>query len=256
MVLFGLTVIVFNSTSSNTAVSAPDPDVPRPGGPLLGGRRRLRRPDRPAADPDRDERPARAGLRGALPRRREPRGHPAAQHLRLDGHGLLRAGRAGDDPGPGAARPAARRERHLHADPQRGLRARASPCSGRSSSSWPGPEAVILVVAGLYFLAAIFCVTLPGVAAAAIDRGDATFRARGRGGRAQRSARRSASCAKGSASSAANRSIAWSLHLPRHHRLARSGVLGVLGPALRQADARSRGQGLRGRRPARSGSGS
>ena len=36
-----------------------DPDVPRPGRAVLGGRRRLRRPGRPAAHPDRDEPPAR-----------------------------------------------------------------------------------------------------------------------------------------------------------------------------------------------------
>ena len=82
----------------------PHPDLPRAGRAVLGGRRRLRRPDRPAADPDRDQRPARSGLRGAVPGRHESRGHPAAQHRDLDDHRVLRAGRAGDDPGARAAR--------------------------------------------------------------------------------------------------------------------------------------------------------
>ena len=47
-----------------------DPDLPRSGGAVLGGRGRLRRPHRPAADPDRHELPAWGRVRRALSRRR------------------------------------------------------------------------------------------------------------------------------------------------------------------------------------------
>ena len=83
MVLFGLTVIVVNSTELEHRGQPADPDVPRAGRAVLGGRRRLRRPDRPAADPDRDERPARRSRSSALYLAGdEPRAHPAAQHRR------------------------------------------------------------------------------------------------------------------------------------------------------------------------------
>ena len=48
-------------------------------------------------------------------------------------------------------------ERGLHADPQRGVRPRASRCSARSSSRSPEPQALIVLVAVLYFVAAAFC---------------------------------------------------------------------------------------------------
>ena len=50
-----------------------------------------------------------------------------------------------------------------------------------------GPEAVILVVAGLYFLAAVFCVTLPASPPPPSSRRGPARRARGGGGGARRS---------------------------------------------------------------------
>ena len=53
MVIFGLTVIIAESTGSTTAVSALILTFLAAGGPVLGARRRVRRPARPAAGPDR-----------------------------------------------------------------------------------------------------------------------------------------------------------------------------------------------------------
>ena len=51
----------------------------------------------------------------------------AAQRPRFDGHGLLRPGRGRDDPRPRRPATAAGRERHLHAHPERGVRPRVRP---------------------------------------------------------------------------------------------------------------------------------
>ena len=53
MVIFGLTVIIAESTGSTTAVSALILTFLAAGGAVLGARRRVRRPARPAARPDR-----------------------------------------------------------------------------------------------------------------------------------------------------------------------------------------------------------
>ena len=100
----------------------------------------------------------------------------------------------------------------------------------RSSINVAGPQAVILVVAGLYFLAAVFCWTLPDVAATARANGQGTTVGETA---AARSSRRSSSCARASRSSASNRSIAWSL-LYLGITASLVGVLGVLGPDFAQ----------------------
>ena len=178
----------------------------------------------------------------------EPRGHPAAQHRDLDDHRVLRAGRAGDDPGARAALAAPRRERDLHADPQRGLRAGVRPARAagrqgrRAGGGHPRRRRAVLPRRDLLRHA-------PGVATAAIDRGGAALRpGRGRGERRDgldaRPAPRGLHLHPRPSGRSPGRSsisaIAASL----------VGVLGVLGPGLRAGDARAQGRGLRGRRPA------
>ncbi len=111
-----------------------------------------------------------------------------------------------------------------------------------------GPEAVILVVAALYFLAAVFCFTLPPAPPPQAEK-RAASRPRRRGGRARGRDRRSPSCARASAFIRANRAIAWSLIYLGDRRIAGRRARRAR-PGLRQGDARARGQGLRGRRPA------
>ena len=107
-------------------------DLPRAGRLLLGGRRRLRRPARPAGHPDRHEPAPGDLLRPRLRGRREPRGDLRPQHRDLDRHDVLRAGRGGDDPGARPAPAAARRERPVHVHPERGVRPRVrAPRSAR-----------------------------------------------------------------------------------------------------------------------------
>ena len=161
MVLFGLTVIVLDSTGSNTAVSlliltflVPAVLFSAVAGVYVD------RIDR-RLDPRRHEPPAGAAFVALYLAGTNLALILLLNVVDLDDHGLLRAGRGGDDPVARAARPAARGERRLHAHPQRGVRARLRPARARSSSSSPAPEAVILVVAALYFLAAVFCFTLP-----------------------------------------------------------------------------------------------
>ncbi len=121
MVLFGLTVIVFNSTNSNTAVSLLILSflVPAVLFSAVAG-----------VYVDRIDRRiiliATNLLRGAAFVALYLAGtnfalDPPAQCRDLDDHGLLRTGRARDDPRPRPAQPAAGRERHLHADPQCGV---------------------------------------------------------------------------------------------------------------------------------------
>ena len=93
-----------------------------------------------------------------------------------------------------------------------------------------GPQAVILVVAGLYFLAAIFCCTLPPSPPPAHDEPAAP----------RRSARPRARCIRpldqlreGLGIIRTNRSIAWSL-LYLGITASLIGVLGVLGPDFAQ----------------------
>ena len=97
----------------------------------------------------------------------------------------------------------------------------------------------VISVAGLYFLAA-FLRRAP--APAAVDPEEPS----GTGGEARAVERPSSSCARGSPSSAPS-PIGWSLIYPDHG--VAIGVLGVL-DRPRPADARARGGGLRRRRPA------
>ena len=96
-----------------------------------------------------------------------------------------------------------------------------------------GAEAVILVVAALYFLAAVFCVTLPASPPPATDGGGAAQRSRGGRGGARGRAPRSRQLREGFTFIRSNRSISWSLiYLGITASLV--GVLGVLGPAFAQ----------------------
>ena len=203
MVLFGLTVIVVDSTSSNTAVSlliltflVPAVLFSAVAGVYVD--RIDRRLILIATNVLRGAR-----VRGALSRRARTSRSSCCSTSSISTVTVFFApGRAGDDPGPRAAQPAARRERHLHADPQRGVRPRlrAARSAGgqrgrarrRSSSSSPA----------LYFLAAVFCFTLPASPPPPPTE-DRPHGGLGVGEAEQRRrARRSASCAKGSPSSA------------------------------------------------------
>ncbi len=118
------------------------PVLPRAGGAVQRRRRRLCRPDRPSPGPHRDEPPAGGRDLRPRPRRRQLPAHPRAEHLHLDGHGVLRAGRGGDDPRGRAPPPAAVGERHLHADPQCGVRHRLRPArpAGHQRRRRPGGD--------------------------------------------------------------------------------------------------------------------
>ena len=230
MVLFGLTVIVFNSTNSNTAVSlliltflVPAVLFSAVAGVYVD--RIDRRLILIATNILRG-----AGLRRALPRRGEPGAHPAAQRRRLDGHRLLRPGRAGDDPGPRAAQAAAGRERHLHADAQRRVRGRvrAARSAGRQGrrarGGHPRRRRPVLPRRRLLRHAA-------RVATAAVDRRGARTAGSGSGRRSERSRSTFGQLREGFAFIRANRSIGWSLiYLGITASLV--GVLGVLGPAF------------------------
>ena len=122
MVLYGLTVVVLCHQLELGRQRA-DPELPRPGGPLLGGRRRLCRSPRSAVDPDRHERDQGRRVHRRLLRGRLPAGTPPAGLLRLDRDRVLRPGGGGHDPEPGPTRAAPGGERDLHGDPQRRLRA-------------------------------------------------------------------------------------------------------------------------------------
>ena len=250
MVLFGLTVIVVDSTELQHRGQPADPDLPRPGRAVLGGRRRLRRPDRPAAHPHRDEPPAR--------RWRSSRCTSSATNLALilllnifdlDGHRVLRAGRAGDDPGARAAPPAARRERDLHADAQRRVRARvrAARAAGRQGRRAGGGDP----------RRRRRCTSSPRSSASRCRRRRRRHRPRSTARRARASARPSGP----SSSTLAQLREGLRVHprQPRDRLVAAStsaiaaslvGVLGVLGPDFAQETLGLEAEGLRGRRPA------
>ena len=125
MVLYGLTVIVLNSTGLEHGRQPADPHVPRPGGAVLGGRRRLRRPDRPADRARRHQPPARRRVHRPVPGRRR------TSPLILLLNSLISTVTVFFAPAEAAMIPLVveRRqlldgERHLHADAQRGLRDR------------------------------------------------------------------------------------------------------------------------------------
>ena len=99
MVIYGLTVIIFSSDQSNAAVSlllltflVPAVMFSAVAGVYVD------RLDRRSIL-DRHEPAARRGVRRAVLRRRQPGRDLPAEHLRLDGHDVLRTGRGGDDPG-------------------------------------------------------------------------------------------------------------------------------------------------------------
>ena len=249
MVLFGLTVIVVSSTELEHRGQPADPVVPRAGRAVLGGRRRLRRPDRPAPDPGRDQRPARRGVR----RRCTSPATNLAVILLLNivvstVTVFFAPAEAAMIPVlvPRAAAP--RRERDLHADPQRGLRARASPCSGRSSSTSPAREAVILVVAALYFLGRGLLLHAAGVAPAGTDRGS-PHRARASGEAERRDGLDARPAPRGLQLHPRQPGDRLVAALPRHRRVARRRARRPRA-RLRAGDARPQAEGLRGRRPA------
>ena len=224
MVLFGLTVIV-SRTQPNTAVSLLILSFLVPAVLFSARRRRLRRPRRSAARSHRHQRPPRAG------------------HHRLvlvgDNFALLlllnifvSTVTVFFAPAEAAMIPKwCPRQQLLSANGIFTLTLNAAFAVGFALLgplviNIAGPQAVIGVVAGLYFLAAVFCFTLPA----------SPPPAQGRRRRECASARRNApwgppspSCARGSASSALHRSIGWSL-LYLGITASLIGVLGVLGP--------------------------
>ena len=233
MVLFGLTVIVSESPVEHGRQPA-DPVVPRAGGAVLRRRRRLRRPDRPAPRPHRDERPAR--------RSRSSRlffvgdnfaADPAAQHLHLDGHRVLRAGRGGDDPRGRAARDQLLAANGIFTLTLNAAFALGFALLGPLVINVAGAEAVILVVAALYFLAAVFCFTLPPSPPPAAARrrsrpGMPSARPQRAGHRDARPAPRGARFIRG------HHSIGVVAAVPRDHRLAHRRARRP-GPGLRRA---------------------
>ena len=102
-------------------------ELPGPGHPLLGHGRCLRRPGRQAASADRHQHPAGRCLPGDLLQRQQPGHALPADAAGLDDHDVLRTCRSLDDPVPGPQGAAARRQRALHADDERGLRSRLCP---------------------------------------------------------------------------------------------------------------------------------
>ena len=111
-----------------------------------------------------------------------------------------------------------------------------------------GPEAVILVVAALYFLAALFCFTLP--ASPPPPPAETDPHSRLGVGEAEKAVESTfGQLREGFSFIRANRSIGWSLIYLGDHRLAGRRARRARS-RLRQGDARTRGQGLRGRRPA------
>ncbi len=111
-----------------------------------------------------------------------------------------------------------------------------------------GAEAVILVVAGLYFLAGGLLHHPAGLAAAAAGRDRPAQPARGGGGREGRriDVRPAARGVQLHPRQPVDQLVA---DLPRDHRLAGRRARRAR-PRLREGDARARGQGLRGRRAA------
>ncbi len=198
MVVYGLTVLVFSATESNSAVSlllltflAPAVFFSAVAGVYV----------------DRLDRRLILIVTNLLraiffaPRlrgRRQRGGDLRPEHRDLDGHHVLRAGRGGDDPGPRPAPPAARRERPVHVHPERRLRARVRAARaarrepGRTGGADPDRGRALPRRDGLHDHPAV---------GPADDRG-----ADGRGGgprhRAGGRPPCSASCAKGSATSA------------------------------------------------------
>ena len=112
----------------------------------------------------------------------------------------------------------------------------------RARGGHPGRRRAVLPGRGLLHHVA-------GLAATAAGRDRPAQPARRRGGREGRRDRRSASCARASASSAPTASIGWSLIYLGDHRLAGRRARRARA-RLRAGDARARGQGLRGRRAA------
>ena len=231
MVLYGLTVIVVNSTKSNTAVSllilsflVPAVVFSAVAGVYVD--RIDRRLILIATNLLRGRR-----VRRALPRRNQPGRDPPPEHRDLDDHGLLRAGGGRDDPGPAAAR------QLLAANGIFTLTLNAAFALGFALLgplvvNLASPEAVILVVAALYFLAAVFCFTLPP---SPPSEGETA----GLGGLVVGEAERAvtstfAQLREGLEFIRSNRSIGWSL-LYLGITASLVGVLGVLGPDFAQS---------------------
>ena len=198
MVLFGLTVIVFNSTNSNTAVSLLILTFLVPAVLFSAVAGRLRRPGRPAAHPDRDEPPAR--------RWRSSRSISPARNLALILllNVVVSTVTVFFAPAELAMIPVLVPRRQLlaangiftltlNAAFAVGLRAaRSAGRQGRRArGGHPRRRRPVLPRRGLLRHAA-------GVAAAAVDRRGAAPRPRGRGRGARGRDRRSASCARGS----------------------------------------------------------
>ena len=111
-----------------------------------------------------------------------------------------------------------------------------------------GAEAVILVVAGLYFLAAVFCFTLPSSPPPTVHRGGSALRARGRGGGAGHGLD-VRPAARGAGVHPRQPDDHLVAHLPRDRRLARRRARRPRS-GVRAGDPRPQGEGLRGRRAA------
>ena len=223
-----------------------DPDVPRPGGPVLGGRRRLRRPHRPA-DRSWSRRTSCAASRSS-PSISPATTSPLILLLNIFVSTVtvfFAPAEAAMIPQPRPAEPAAGRERHLHADPERRVRARvrAARAARRehrlAGGRDPRRRRAVLPRRGLLLHAP--------VVAAATRRGRPRPR-RGRGGagdglHVRPAARGDRVHPRRTARSPGRSSTSGS-------RRRSSACSACSGPDFARRDARPRGEGLRGRRAA------